>query len=58
MKWRKRELTINYLDVLNKYEKLIMEDPKYYDKLQLSYARLCMWQEYDFCKRWSLVKED
>lgn len=51
-------MIINYLDVLNKYEKLIMEDPKYYDKLQLSYARLCMWQEKDFCDRWSLVKED
>lgn len=49
---------INYLEVLHRYEKLIMEDPKYYDKLQVSYSKLCQWQDVDYSKRWDVLEED
>lgn len=58
MNWRKRELSINYLDLLDKYNTMCKDHSDYLESLAPKIIKLREWEANDFTKRWSLVKED
>lgn len=58
MKWRKRELSINYLDLLDRYVNMVKDRPECLEALAPKINKLREWETKDFRERWSTLEED
>ena len=58
MKWRKRELSINYLDLLDRYVNMVKDRPEYLEALAPKISKLREWETKEFRERWSTLEED
>lgn len=58
MNWRRRELIIDYFDLLDKYNTMIKDHSDYLETLAPKITKLREWETKEFRERWSTLKED